>query len=242
MDIEYEILIDLVAEGYLPVSEVSFFISPGVKKIIKDVPTVTHRDFETNMKPGDIVVAFSSKKQFIKTKHAKFAAKLMATAQGSPYTSSKMVIDNNRVAGYGIKVVDKPEDNKITIMPFKQFLSGRQELMLLRIKDITPDQINKAIAFIKKRVGLSYADSDLLKTAWNRFVNRKIFPFLKNRSLEPAEVSLIQEPLFCSNMISLALVSAGYKGKFNGKNPWDVWPRDFILSDLTEKIVRVDDN
>ncbi len=77
------------------------------------------------MQPGDIVVAFSAKKQLIKTKNAKFAAKLMATVQGSPYTSSKLVVDKNHVAGYGIQIVEKPEENKITLMHKKKFVSAR---------------------------------------------------------------------------------------------------------------------
>ena len=109
MDIEFDILCDLVAEGYAPVSEITFFTSPAVKRVIKEVPLITKKEFTNAMEPGDIVVAFSAKKQFVRTKHAKFMAKLMATAQGTPYTSSKLVVDKGHVAGYGIQIIDKPE-------------------------------------------------------------------------------------------------------------------------------------
>ena len=112
--------------------------------------------------------------------------------------------------------------------------------MLLRIKDITEAQKKAAISFVRKRIGLAYSASDLFKTAWNRLVRRKLLPFLKDKPLNPEEVNIIQEPLFCSNMITLALISGGYKKKFNNKNAWDTWPRDFLLSDLTEKLSRID--
>jgi len=240
MDLKFEILYDLVKTGYIPVSEISFYTSPSVKKIIKQTPLVTKNEFVNKMIPGDIVVAFSAKKQFIKTKHAKFMAKLMATAQGTPYTSSKMVIDKNHVAGYGIQIIDKPEENKITVKSLKQFVSARPEMMLLRIPELTDAHIKKSISFIRKRIGLSYNSSALFKTAWNRLVGRKLIPLMKDKPLKPDEVNAIQEPLFCSNLITLALISAGFTKRFNNKNTWDTWPRDFIISDLTRKICRVD--
>lgn len=240
MDNEFEILHDLVVDGFAPVSEITFFTSPAVKRVVKDVPMVTKKQFRAAMEPADIVLAFSAKKQFIKTKNAKFVAKLMATIQGSPYTSSKFVVDKNNVAGYGIQIIDKPEENRITVMPKNKFVSARPEMMLIRIPELTDAQKRKAISFVLARVGLDYSGSDLFKTAWNRLVNRKLRPFLKNKPLNPEDVSMIQEPLFCSNMITLALNSAGFTKKFNGKNHWDTWPRDFILADFTDKICRVD--
>jgi hypothetical protein len=89
-------------------------------------------------------------------------------------------------------------------------------------------------------LGTPYKSDDLLKTAWNRLVNRKFFSFLKNKPVTPATVKLVQEPLFCSNMISLAYISAGFKKKFNNRNPWDVWPRDFLTAPITETICKID--
>ena len=60
-------------------------------------------------------------------------AKLMATAQGTPYTSSKLVVDKVYVAGYGIQIIDKPEENKITVMAKNKFVAARPEMMLIRI-------------------------------------------------------------------------------------------------------------
>ena len=240
MDPEFDILYDLVMEGAAPVSEITFFTSPSVKRVVKDVPMVTKKEFMNKFEPADIVLAFSAKKQLLKVPNAKFVAKLMATAQGSPYTSSKFVVDRNNVAGYGIQIIDKPEDNRITVMPKNKFVAARPEMMLVRIPELTPAQKRKAISFVLARVGLAYSGSDLFKTAWNRLVKRKLRPFLTNKPLNPEDISMLQEPLFCSNMITLALRSAGFTKKFNKKEHWDTWPRDFILADFTEKVCRVD--
>ena len=125
-------------------------------------------------------------------------------------------------------------------MPLKKFVSARPDMMLIRIPELTDSQIKKATSFVRRRVGLSYSASDLFKTAWNRLVSRKLLPFLKDKPMNPDEVNMIQEPLFCINMITLALISAGFTKKFNGKNAWDTWPRDFIVSDLTDKLYRID--
>jgi len=231
---------DLILEGHIPVCEVSFYVSPGVKKIVMDTPIVTKKEFRETIQKGDIIVAFSAKKQFMKTKIAKIMAKIIATAQGSPYSSAKFAIDDNVVAGYGIQIIERPEDNKITKMNKQQFITDRSEMILIRIPDLTEEQKDKAAEFIRSRVGKPYKGLDLLKTSWNRLVNRKFFTFLKDKPITPEAVNLIQEPLFCSNMITLALIAGGYKERFNKKHPWDTWPRDFILADNTTKICRVE--
>jgi hypothetical protein len=238
-DLKYDLIYDLVCEEKLPISEVSFYTSPIVKKILADVPVVTKVEFVNNIQHGDIIVAFSAKKQFMKTKMAKFMAKVIASAQGSPYSSAKFALDDNSVVGYGIQVIDNPEENKITKMNKRDFVTARGEMILIRIPDLTDKQKDKASEFIRKRIGLPYKGIDLLKTSWNRLVGRKVFTFLKNKPLDPQSINLLQEPLFCSNMITLALVAGGYKKRFNKKNPWDTWPRDFIISNKTSKICRI---
>jgi hypothetical protein len=241
-DLKYDLIYEMASDDLIPLSEVSFFISPRVNKHIRETPKVKKKEFVDEIRKGDIIVAFSAKKQFMKTKMAKFMAKLLATAQASPYSSAKFAIEDNMVAGYGIQVISRPGENKITKKNTRDFVTARSEMMLLRISNITKQQIDDAANFIIKRIGTKYSGSDLYKTSWNRLTNRRLFSFLKNKPLTPEEVNLIQEPLFCSNLISLALVSAGYKKRFNNQNPWDAWPRDFIVSDLTDKICRIDHN
>ena len=48
MDPEFDILCDLVADGCAPISEITFFTSPSVKRVIKAVPMVTKKEFKSN--------------------------------------------------------------------------------------------------------------------------------------------------------------------------------------------------
>lgn len=239
-DLKYDIIYDLMLEDQIHINEVSFYTSPAIKKIIADTPVVTKKEFTDSIQKGDIIVAFSAKKQIIKTKLAKIMAKIIATAQGSPYSSAKFAIDDTYVAGYGIQIIDSPKENKITKMHKRQFVTDRGEMILIRIPELTDAEKDKAANFIIKRIGIPYQGLDLLKTSWNRLIGRRVFSFLKDKPVEPEAVKLIQEPLFCSNMITLSLISAGFKKRFNNKHPWDTWPRDFILEDFTKKICRIE--
>ena len=80
----------------------------------------------------------------------------------------------------------------------------------------------------------------LLKSVWDRFFNRKLGSFFKDKPLEPKEMKKMQTPLFCSTIIAVAYKVAGYDKKFNGKYIYDVWPKDFVLDNSTQKVCRVD--
>lgn len=80
----------------------------------------------------------------------------------------------------------------------------------------------------------------MLKSTWDRFTNRKFFPFFKDKILDAEQLKALQTPLFCSTLISLAYYVGGYKEKFNDVNHFDNWPRDFILDQNTEKVCRID--
>ena len=238
MDLQYDILTELYLEGNISLSELTYFTTPKARKIIKSTRKVTKKEFIARIQPGDIIVSFSNKKQFQKTSKAKIIATLMATFQGIPYTTSKLVLNNNLVGGYGLRVIKTSAENKVETMPVVEMFKGRVEAILIRPINATESQKRNAISFLNKKKGLSYSGSDLFKTAWKRLVHKT--RILKGKDLNKSDVDIIQKPLFCSNLISLAYRAAGYKGKFNNSLTWETWPRDFILDKNTEKICKVD--
>jgi len=222
-------------------NEMSYYVSKNVKEKLNSIPLVTKKVFVEEARPGDIIVAFTANKALKGNFKAKVFAKLMASMQGSPYTSSKVVLDNGNVGGYGIVV--RPsyfDENIIEQFPLKQAVRARSEMCLIRVVNTTTAQRNKAQKYIQSKMGLGYSDLDMYKTIWNRMVNRKIFHFFKDRSLDKKQLNAIQGPLFCSTIISIAYLTAGYKTRFNGVHPYDVWPKDFILDQNTEKVCRID--
>ncbi len=237
MNLQYDILTDLYLEGYIPLSELTYFTTPKVKKIIKKTPRVTKKEFIKRSKPGDIIVAFSTKKQFEQTSKAKFLATLMASFQGIPYTTSKLILNNGVVGGYGLKVIKSSTENKVDTITLEELFKGRVEALLIR-PIVSEIQKQKAISFVLRKKGLSYSNSDLLKTAWKRLLHKS--RILKGKDISDELVKIIQKPLFCSNLISLAYKVAGFKERFNNSLTWETWPRDFILDKNTEKICKVD--
>jgi hypothetical protein len=222
------------------VNEMSYFVSGDVKQILAQTPVVTKKELLSKIIPGDIMVAFTANKSLKDKFGAKQYGKILAAFQGSPYTSSKVALDKNYAAGYGITTNMKmPSDNKVEKVPLRQAISDRSEICLIRL-DTTDAIKKKAMRWINSKMGLAYSESDLLKSTWDRFTNRKFFPFFKKNNLDPNELKELQHPLFCSSIIAIAYYVGGYKDKFNNHHPYDVWPRDFILDKNTEKICKID--
>jgi len=238
MDITEELLLELILEGELPVSEMSAFITPGIKKHLRNTPVVTKKDFLEATEPGDIMVTFTPKRKISKSAFTKLKASMMTLFQASPYTSSKLVYDKRTIAGYdadptaGVNYLQKGI--------LKNFVNRWiQEAMLLRPVGRTPEQVRSVQQYFKKRIGLPYNSEQVMKSAWNRFY-KKLLPFLrKDSKITKKELGQAVEPLFCSNIIAVSYRAAGYRKPF-GKVIFDTWPRDFILSKNTEKICRIE--
>jgi hypothetical protein len=233
-----ELLLELILENGLPVSEMSAFITPGIKKHLRNTPVVSKKEFLEATQPGDIMVTFTPKRKISKSSFTKLKASMMTLFQASPYTSSKLVYDKRTIAGYdadptaGVNYLQKGS--------LQNFVNRWiQEAMLLRPVGTTPTQVRSVQQYFKKRIGLPYNTDQVMKSAWNRFY-KKLLPFLrKDTKITKKELGQAVEPLFCSNIIAISYRAAGYRKPF-GKVIFDTWPRDFILSKNTEKICRIE--
>ena len=114
-------------------NEMAFFVSSEMKQILKDVPKVTKKEFIKRSQPCDIITAFTPKKLTDKYTTVKIASALVATFQGSPYTTAKLVLNNNEVGGYGIIPREEMTGSKLQIVPIKKAIMPRAELCLIRI-------------------------------------------------------------------------------------------------------------
>ena len=238
MDLREEILLDLVLETDLPVSEMAVFVTPGVKRHLIATPKVSKKEFLEATEPGDIMVTFTPKRAIKKSLYTSFKAKMMTLFQASPYTSSKLVYDKRIVAGYdadptaGMNYLQKGS--------LENFVNRWiQEAMLVRPIDRTSEQVKAVQSYFDRRIGLPYNNDQVLLSAWKRFY-KKVLPFLrKDDSPPPKELGKIVEPLFCSNIIAIAYRASGYKKPLS-KVLLDTWPRDFIISPNTQKICRIE--
>ena len=236
-NIQIESYLDLISEEIL--NEKAFFVSTKMKKILSDTPKVTKKEFIKRSQECDIITTFTPKKLIDKFTAVKITATIMASLQRSPYTTSKIVLNNNEVGGYGILPRETMAGSGLEIVPIKKAIGPRAELCLIRMPKVSDTKKKIIVKYIRKREGLDYARLDLYKTLWDRLTNRKMFSFMNDRSTDPKIIKKIFLPLICSTIISTIFFALD-KIKFNGKNPYDVWPKDFVLDDRTEKICRVD--
>ena len=210
------------------------FTTSTIRNILKETPIVSKKIFYDSCKPCDILLCYTQEHKLLTSMYAQIKAAGMSTFQGMPYTTSKLVIDKNTVMGYGMEMDGK---NKLYKADLKKILSNTKAACLIRIPDLTNDQKKKIVLYFLKRKGLEYSSIDIFKSTWDRFVKRKIFPFYKDKPVRKDTVSKLLNPLFCSTIISIAYLSAGVKIKF-APNPYDVWPRDFLISNQTKKLHR----
>ena len=87
---------------------------------------------------------------------------------------------------------------------------------------------------MKQRLGLPYDYSGVLMSTY-----RKVLGSLgiNEADLLPEDVAILQNKLFCSTIMAMAVINSGHPARF-APNPVYVWPRDFIISDWTEKIAK----
>ena len=118
----------------ISVNEMSYFVSSNVKQILSRVPVVTKKEMLSKAQIGDIMVSFTANKNIKEKFGAKQYGKILAAFQGSPYTSSKVIIDKNYAAGYGITTnIKVPSDNKVEKVPIAQAIRARSEICLIKV-------------------------------------------------------------------------------------------------------------
>lgn len=222
-------------DNYLSyLDEKTLLITPGVKRVLANVPKVTKKEMYEMSEPCDILVVYSPKK-YRKAIKGRAWATINSTIQGSPYSSSKLLLDRDTISGYAVDL--KTGKNILGTYDHQNYMRQVTDACLIRVPGLTQGQKNKIVKYLKTRKGNSYDDDSVLKTVWNRLFRRKIMPFFKDSIPPPATLAMIREPLICSTIISIAFKAAGVNINFS-KNPYDVWPRDFLLNTDTQKLCR----
>lgn len=210
--------------------------SPTILGILDDTPRVSLSEFVNNSQPGDVITSFLKSDSF-SSSYRLILSRALGLSQGSKFTSLKMVDVNHTIIGYGVESTDVkldiiPKVDKTDMIPFLKNCGGA--ILIRPVNELDPKQISRALKYMRDRIGLDYDTYGLLKSTWDRFLDRRILPFNTDR-LTKKDIDNYKQPLFCSTIINFAFLSAGVKLKL-AKNNLDVWPRDFILSPDTWKV------
>jgi len=207
-----------------------FSLSPATSNIVNMLPIISPEEMMNNIEPADILV--SMYKGTPEGEMSEVKRKVMSWMMGG-FSSSKIVINNNYIAGYGANPSKGAHNvNKIKKI---EFIKHFGPLCHIRVPNLTEKKKKLVVHFINKYMGVQYSNSALMKSVWDRFTLRKVKPFFEDVNEE--EIQDFKDPLYCSTLISFAYLAAGVNIKFS-KNPYDVWPKDFITSSDTIKLSR----
>lgn len=201
-----------------------------VKGILSNVPYVSKSQLINQLEEGDILITRPYDTSTNNFSPKVFFSNMISWFQKSTFSSSKMYIGDGYVAGYG--AVPGIPVNGIVKFPVSTFIDTQQRVLLIRPKNYTQGQRDRAVLYMKQRLGLPYDKSMILKSAWNRFIkkNPKILEISDVEELEK-----IRTPLICSSVLFLALIYSGNNAKVSN-NVLEVWPVDFVVSEDMEKI------
>lgn len=207
-----------------------------LERILSNIPLCSKAELIKELQPGDILLTklYDIDDSFFGRLKTQIYS-MLSVFQKSPYVSSKMYLGNGKVGGYGA-VPGAGAGAGILQFPVSPFLDAQRRVLLIRPKDFTDEQREKAVKYIKQRIGLSYDSSALLKSAWHKWVREN--PKLAEKMEDKEDLlEIYRDPLICSTILYLALIYSGNKSRLKS-HPLDAWPVDFIESPDMEKIYR----
>ncbi len=206
------------------------FYNPfALRKSMKGLRRVGRGEFLSMLRPCDILVTFLDSKKF-SFQNAAFA-KFIKTFQGGKFASSKLYTGQGELIGYGAK----KGPVRISSLKISTFMNRQGGIAICRYPGLTDSQKKKIVNYVRSRINTPYASSQLLKTAVDRISGRVLGGFFEDLSVE--DIETMKEPLICSNLINLAYISAGVY-PVPSKHPLDVWPVDFLTSEMMEPVAQ----
>ena len=199
--------------------------TPAIRARLRNTPIVSKRKFIQMAEPCDIFVT-KTPGYNLKTSSSRVISKMLSFAQGSPYTSSKLLLPDGNLIGYGVDYDQDP--TYLSKMKLKDYMIRCDFACMVRVPNITEEQKQKVYKYLLDRQTVPYNKIGLLKTAWNKIMPD--FVRLDFKIEEPEDRRVVRgykKALFCSTIISMAFL---YIGIVLFEKPLEAWPRNFILT------------
>ncbi len=213
-----------------------------IMEIVSNVPIVNKKELISISKPADILITKIPNSIYIKgTKLRQFISKASQKIQGIPFTSSKLIIDQKKIIGYGLPKKSATRNNFVTYS-YPVYSRLLHNACLVRHNNISDQKSKKIIEYALKRENIEYAFSHVWKTLWNRLWREQILQFLRHGENVDKKIARdYSEPLICSSIIGMAYLNAGLKLGTDIKNVMNIWPKDFLYSKNFQIIARIGD-
>lgn len=208
--------------------------TPAVRARLRNTPVVSKRNFVKMAEPCDIFVTRTPGYN-LKTSSARIISNVISFAQGSPYTSSKLLLPDGNLIGYGVDYDQDP--TYLSKMKLTDYIVRCDFACMIRVPSLTEEQKQKIYNYLLTRQRVPYNNIGLLKTAWNKIMPDFLRADFKIENPEDKRVIRgYRKALFCSTIISMAFL---YIGIVLFEKPLEAWPRNFILTPKAVLVARI---
>ena len=200
---------------------------------------VSKSEFLDMLEPADILVTRSDATKIPNTNTVEKAGgiivgKVLTTAMGVPFTSTKIALDKKRVLGFGASGFGS---GSVDIADINKFLSWQKNVMICRYPKLTNAQQSGIIKYLLSKRNLNFDTNKLITTWWERLVHGE--QMLKSRmkmNMSKQEIKGWKDALFCSSLVAMAYKSVGINADFT-REPTEMWPKDFVASEDLDQLV-----
>jgi len=227
----------VVFENYNILHEMSA-VSGEAWKNLSNAKPIDRNELMEMIEPGDVVITRNNPAKVpgmgnIERVYAKMFGNLLSKAMGVPFTSCKVCISKQLVAGFGAN----GKSSTLDVVQWKDFLNYQMNVLVCKYPGITDAQRKKIVQYVLSKKGIDFDNNKLLSTWWDRLVHGE--KLLQNRELNQEltteKAKAWKEALFCSSLAAMAYKSAGINADFT-RNPLEVWPKDFVASKDMEQV------
>lgn len=200
--------------------------------LINATPVVSREVFYQATQPCDIILT-TAPRRGREPWLSRFWLQLSGLAQACPYCSAKIYLEPNLIAGYGFR--RRWERPLLKGVDYQRFISLLEGALLLRVPALTCAQRQRIDRFVRGQFSAPFN----LKWVIQSFLLRQLRSAPQRWSMVPAGPagSNGAMPLSCSTIIAFPFFREGIAF---AESPSLVWPIDFLLSPLTQKVCRLD--
>ena len=195
---------------------------------------VSRAEMYRRSQPCDILLTITPD-YFLHDPFRKVCNKIFRLVLATPYTSSKIYLGNDVLAGFGLNAAGGK--SAIRGVSYRKYLSLLKNACLLRVPGLTGSQQSSILRFVGQRFGAKFDLKLIIKSFWRRVACKLKGDVEKAGSRSPCGLKKVEIPFHtCSTIISAAFFQAGIDFQ---PDPALVWPIDFFLSPRTTIVCRL---
>lgn len=217
-------------------------ISKEAKSIINETPATDDPDeFMSHAHAGDVMLSAPPPVRVEKAGVlSRIRMEIIDRAQRTPYSSAKMVADEEHVIGYGVSTKTQGQVSEVTM---NYFVRQLDKSILLRHTEASQKETKEAVEWVRQRAQQKYAVDDILQGFMNKIMREKLMVWERDyqkEKLDREKLRQVFKPLICSSLIAFSYFAAGKDVAPSIKNLIDIWPADLLKSEAMKPIIRLE--